>query len=175
MNIDTFNHADRSGFLERLGRLAGCTTWREPGGGNGTSYVTRKIPMEHAMALALAMSRANPRDVGPDVAYSVGTGIPHHRTEVMEWLADKLLRGTGSVGRKAQPRLGLIAGQSYDLVIGLRRHISPPRQHAKEFELLVNIGAGWLWITMEMAVERAERAMSGRVSEPRKRQALPAS
>src|SRR6202012_5300825 len=55
MQTDTFNHADRVTFFERLGRLAGSTTWREPGQGGGVPYVARRIPTEHAMALALAM------------------------------------------------------------------------------------------------------------------------
>jgi len=159
MNIDTFNHADRMGFLERLGRLAGCTTWREPGGAGGTPYLERRIPTENAMALALAMARSNPRDMGPDIAYSVGTGIAYKRTEVILWLADKLLRGTGSAGRRSEGMLAAVSGQAYDLVIGARRHITPPKKSAKDFELLVNIGAGWLWIAMEISVERAERAM----------------
>jgi hypothetical protein len=161
MTADTFNHADRAGFLERLGRLAGSTTWREPGQGGGVPYAARGIPTEHAMALALAMARSNPNDVGPDVAYSVATGVPHRRSEIVGWLAGKLVKGTGSVGRRNTERSIAIAAQAYDLVIGTRRHISPPGQSkaARDFELLVNIGAGWLWMSLESAVERAEHAM----------------
>lgn len=161
MITDTYNHADRVGFVERLGRLAGSTTWREPGTGGGSPYVSRRIPSEHAMALALSMARRNDRDVGPDVAYSVGTGLPHQQQRVINWLGGKLLDGTGRVGQRNQSRVLHAASQAYELVIGTRRHITPPpgKEAHRDFELLVNIGAGWLWIAMEFAVERAERAL----------------
>lgn len=162
MNSETFNHADRSGFVERLGRLAGQTTWREPTGAGYTPYVSGSLSGENAMVLALSMGRRNPRDVGPDIAYSVGTGQPHRREQVVEWLADKLLRGTGPTGKKAERQLLTISGQAYDLVIGMRQKVIPPRGAVTEFTLLVNIGAGWLWVAMESAVERAERALHGR-------------
>jgi len=162
MTEDTFNHADRSGFVERLGRLAGQTTWREPTGAGYTPYVSGSLSGENAMVLALSMGRRSERDVGPDVAYSVGTGQPHRRQQVVEWLADKLLRGTGPTGKKAERQLLAISGQAYDLVIGMRQKVIPPRGAVTEFTLLVNVGAGWLWVAMESAVERAERALYGR-------------
>jgi hypothetical protein len=162
MTDDTFNHADRSGFVERLGRLAGKTTWREPTGAGYTPYVSGSLSSENAMVLALSMGRRNERDVGPDVAYSVGTGQPHRRQQVVEWLADKLLRGTGPTGRKAERQLLAISGQAYDLVIGQRSQVIPPKGAVTSFTLLVNVGAGWLWVAMESAVERAERAMHER-------------
>lgn len=171
MTEDTFNHADRSGFVERLGRLAGQTTWREPTGAGYTPYVSGSLSGENAMVLALSMGRRNPRDVGPDIAYSVGTGQPHRREQVVEWLADKLLRGTGPTGKKAERQLLVIAGQAYDLCIGVRQKVIPPRGAVTAFTLLVNIGAGWLWVAMEASVERAERALYGREGHVEKQDA----
>lgn len=159
MTTETFNHGERSGFIERLGRLSGTTTWREPGGGGYTPPVAGALSGGNAMLLSLSMARRYPGDVGPDIAYSVGTGRPHHRRQAVEWLADKLLAGTGSAGKRAKRNLLTIAGQAYDLVIGTRARIEPPRGAVREFELLANVGAGWLWIAMEAAVERAEVAM----------------
>lgn len=159
MTTETFNYGDRSGFIERLGRLAGATTWREPGGAGYTPPVAGALSTGNAMLLSLSMARRNPRDVGPDIAYSVGTGQPHRRRHAVEWLADKLHAGTGPAGRKAKRQLLAISGQAYDLVIGTRQQVIPPRGAVPEFTLLVNVGAGWLWVAMEAAVERAERAL----------------
>lgn len=162
MNSDTFNHADRSGFIERLGRLSGTTTWREPGGSGYTPPTIGAISVENAMMLSLSMARRNPKDVGPDIAYSVGTGQPYRRQRVVEWLADKLLAGTGAAGHRAKRQLLSISGQAYDLVIGARDRVIPPRGAVAEYTLLVNVGAGWLWVAMESAVERAEVALHSR-------------
>lgn len=164
MNSETFNHADRSGFVERLGRLSGTTTWREPGGSGYTPPTPGALSTENAMLLSLAMARKNPKDVGPDVAYSVGTGQPYRRQRVIEWLADKLQTGTGAAGHKAKRQLLSISGQAYDLVIGTRERVIPPRGAVAEYTLLVNVGAGWLWVAMESAVERAETALYSRQS-----------
>jgi hypothetical protein len=166
MTTETFNHADRCGFIERLGALSGKTTYREPGGGGHQPHVSGSLTNDNAMVLALAMAKRNPRDVGPDVAYSVGTGNPYNRQRVVEWLADKLHRGTGHHGRKAEKQLLAISAQAYDLVIGGRLKIIAPRAAVAEFEVLANIGAGWLWMAMEDAVERAERAMHDRDDRP---------
>lgn len=171
MTTDTFNHGDRSGFVERLGRLAGTTTWREPGGSGYTPPVAGALSTGNAMLLALSMARRNPKDVGPDIAYSVGTGHPHHRQRVVEWLADKLLAGTGSAGHRAKRQLLSISGQAYDIVIGTRLNVIPPRGAVTEYTLLVSVGAGWLWVAMEAAVERAETALYARESHAEKAEA----
>lgn len=160
MTTETFNHSDRTGFIERMGRLAGSTTWREPGGAGYTPHVAGSILPDNALLLALCGARRNPKDVGPEIAFSVGTGAPHRRREVVDWLVDKLHRGTGKIGRTRIGMLTAISGQAYDLVIGTRKTIEPPASDkARDFLLLVNIGAGWLWMAMEAAVERAEVAM----------------
>ncbi len=162
MTSETFNHADRCGFIERLGRLSGTTTWREPGGSGYTPPTPGAISADNALMLSLSLARKTPRDVGPEIAYSVGTGQPYRRQRIVEWLADKLHSRTGSAGRRAQRQLLSISWQAYDLVIGMRQQVIPPRGAVREFTLLVNVGAGWLWVAMEAAVERAEVAMPSR-------------
>ena len=159
MNTETFNYGERCGFIERLGALSGKTTYREPGGAGHQPYVATSLSGDNAMVLALSLSRRNPSDIGPEIAYSVGTGQPHQRQKVVAWLADKLYKGTGRYGRGAERQLLAISGQAYDLVIGIRARIEPPKHAVAQFELLANVGAGWLWMAMEAAVERAERAM----------------
>lgn len=161
MTNETKNQGDRSGFLERLGRLAGTTTWREPDGSGYTPPVPGALSTDNAMLIALAMARRNPMDIGPEVAYSVGTGVPHQRDRVVSWLSRKLITGTGKAGRRNAKHMVVIARQAYDLTIGTIPHIVLPDDASPEFVVLVNIGAGWLWMSMEAAVERAERAMRG--------------
>jgi hypothetical protein len=160
---------DRAGFLERLGQLAGTTAWREPGrSGGGTPYAARGMTTENAMALSLAMARKSERDVGPWIAYAMATGVEDHRAEIITWLADKLIAGTQHVGVRNRTRMLSVAAVCYcDVVQGKHDH-QLPKVNARDFTILMNIGIGWLWMSMEAAVERAEHALrsSGR-SRPR--------
>jgi hypothetical protein len=153
---------DRAGFLERLGQLAGTTAWREPGRvGGGTPYAARGMTTENTLALALAMARKNDRDVGPWIAYAMATGVEEHRAEIITWLADKLIAGTAQVGARNRGRMLSIAAVCYLDVVQAKHGFQPPKTNPKEFGLLVNIGIGWLWMSMEAAVERAEQALRG--------------
>jgi hypothetical protein len=153
---------DRTGFLERIMQLAGSTSWREPGRvGGGTPYAARGMTTENATALALAMARKNDRDVGPWVAYAMATGVEEHRGEIVTWLADKLIAGAGHIGARNADRMLFVAAACYRNVVLNQPRYDAPRRAPKDFDLLVNIGVGWLWMTMEAAVERAERALRG--------------
>lgn len=153
---------DRAGFLERLGQLAGSTAWREPGKvGGGTPYAARGMTTENSLALALAMARRSARDVGPWVAYAMATGVEDHRAEIITWLADKLIAGTGYVGKRNAERMLIIAAVCYRNVVRNESKYEAPKNGARDFEMLLNIGIGWLWMTMEAAVERAEWALRG--------------
>lgn len=156
---------DRAGFLERLGQLAGTSSWREPGKvGGGTPYAARGMTTENALALALAMARKNDRDVGPWVAYAMATGVEDHRREIITWLADKLIGGAGHIGKRNSERMMIVAAACYrSVVLNQQGHIAPKRA-PKDFDLLVSIGVGWLWMTMEAAIERAEQALRGPAS-----------
>jgi hypothetical protein len=151
---------DRAGFLERLGQLAGTTAWREPGrSGGGTPYAARGMTTENALALALAMARKNERDVGPWIAYAMATGVEDHRAEIITWLADKLISGTHHVGARNSKRMLSIAAVCYCDVVQGRHDHRLPKVNPRDFTVLVSIGIGWLWMSMEAAVERAESAM----------------
>lgn len=157
---------DRAGFLERLGQLAGTTAWREPGrSGGGIPYAARGMTTENALALSLAMARKNDRDVGPWIAYAMATGVEDHRAEIITWLADKLIAGTQHIGVRNRTRMLSIAAVCYcDVVRGDHEH-RLPKVNPRDFTILVSIGIGWLWMSMEAAVERAEHALRAPASK----------
>lgn len=167
-----FWNKDRPGFLERLGRLAGQTTFREPLGG-GTPYSSRMLTTENALALALSFARRGPGDIGPEVVYSIGTGIPHQQDRVMAWLDAKLQRDAGYEGRRLKLRR-VLSRHCYELV-AFGKPVTPlPRQSRlpKSWDGLRNIGVGWLWMQAESTVERAEYALHAAVTHKRRQTAL---
>ena len=150
---------DHAGLMERLGRLQGSTTYRDQDSGGGTPFVTRGITSEATMLLALSMSKLYPTDVAPWICYSIALRIDDRKREIVTWLADKLIAGTGSAGKRNAHRMLAIAMGAYDLAIHGREPKPLKACKGNDHALLVNIGAGWLWVKCEGAVERAERAM----------------
>jgi hypothetical protein len=158
MAYDTFNCADRAGFLERLARLGGQTTYREPGGG-GSPYSARMMTTENALALALSFARRDKRDIGPEIVYTIATQVPHQQARVVAWLAGRLLTDTGPAGRKCEHQLLRLSLHCYELV-GYGKALSPlPRRLPVAWDKLRDVGTGWLWMAAEGTVERAEYAL----------------
>ena len=159
MAYDTFNCADRAGFLERLARLSGQTTYREPGGGGGSPYSARMMTTENALALALSFARVHPRDIGPEVVYTIATQVPHQQGRVLAWLASRLLTDTGPAGRKCERQLIVLSRHCYE-VVAFGKAITPlPRRLPVAWDKLRDIGIGWLWMAAESTIERAEYAL----------------
>jgi len=171
---DTNNHGERPVFLERLTRLSGQTTFRELGGGGGSPYSARVIGHENALTLALSMGRRrmpvermgetvyvpDPRDVGPDMAYTVATAVPYHREKIVAWLARKLATETGPKGRKAINYQNILAQHAYEIVaFGYSRSPLPKRLPVC-WDDLKDIGVAWLWCQVDATLERAERAFT---------------
>ena len=158
MTYDTFNCADRAGFLERLARLAGQTTYREPCGG-GSPYSSRMMTSENALALALSFARRDPRDIGPEIVYTIATQVPHQQGRVLAWLGAKLLTDTGPAGRKCERQLIVLSRHCYEMV-GFGKPLAPlPRRLPVAWDKLRDIGIGWLWMQAESTIERAEYAL----------------
>lgn len=157
MTAETYNHADRAGFLERMGRLAGQTTFREPSGG-GSPYSARMMTTENALVLALSFARRDKRDIGPEMVYAIATGIPHQREQVVSWLAIKIMRDAGPKGRKAQNYINILAQHCYELVAFGKQTTKLPSRLPVCWDDLRNIGTAWLWIVAESTIERAEYA-----------------
>lgn len=149
---------DRIGFIERLGRLAGQTTYRVPVEGVGTRF--SHLPESHALAAALSYARGQRWNPGPELAYAVATGVPHKRECVVDWLAEKLYIGTGSAGRKHPERVRGIALVSYALVVN-----GPDAIRGYDFDRhtmrLANIGAAWLSACLDNTIMLAERQAYG--------------
>jgi hypothetical protein len=76
---------DKPEFLERLGRLAGRTTFRDLSGSRGVKE--NPLPDEHAIAAALSFARIDQDDFGPDVAYCWALGSDAYRNKVTRQLA----------------------------------------------------------------------------------------
>src|SRR5690606_32028593 len=76
MTDQTFTK-ERPGFLERLGRLAGQTTYRVPIEGVGTKF--DHIPESHGLIVSLCGARGPRWQPGPEIAFAMATGIQHQR------------------------------------------------------------------------------------------------
>ena len=154
---DIYSH-ERAGFAERLGRLAGRTTWREPASGAFTDRAD-KMPLEHALATALAFARQAPHDIGPDIAYAVVTMIEHRRPRIVGELTARLRNDARRVAARAGPWLPIIAGKAYEGVVHGwdMPQITAPRLAKRDYALLYGIGIGALMHASEDAIRRAER------------------
>ncbi|MBT2142701.1 MULTISPECIES: hypothetical protein [unclassified Rhodanobacter] len=151
---------DRPMLMERLGRLLGSSTFTTPESGGGTPFSSRKLTAEAEMLLALKLAQTHPGDVGPWLVYSIALQIDDRQREIVQWLAGKLERGTGVLGKRNAPRLLITAHAAYQLAVhGLEP--KRPKTRPADYLALVNIGAGWLWMKCESAIDRAEFA-SGR-------------
>ncbi|WP_426269172.1 hypothetical protein ACN9MB_13175 [Dyella kyungheensis] len=154
---------DRAGIMERLGRLQGSTTFRTQQSGGGTPFSARGLTEEARLILALKMGGNGSTDVGPWLAYSFALLVDDRVPEITRWLANKLIAGTGPTGKRNAHRMLYVAENAYWLAL---RGVEPDDEvdDRRDFALLVNIGAGWLWTKMEMTIERAERALSHRAA-----------
>ncbi|WP_395119652.1 hypothetical protein ACFCQI_01680 [Rhodanobacter sp. FW102-FHT14D06] len=148
---------DRPMLMERLGRLLGSTTFKTPESGGGSPFSSRKLTAEAEMLLALKLAQTHPGDVGPWIVYSIALQIDDRQRDIVTWLARKLAAGTGVLGKRNANRLMIAALDAYRLAI---HGVEPqrPRTRPVDYLALVNIGAGWLWIKCENAIDRAEFA-----------------
>lgn len=152
-----FWNKDRPLLLERLGRLLGSTTYRDQDSGAGTPFSARKLTAEAEMLLSLKMAQAHPGDVGPWLVYSIALQIDDREREIVTWLARKLAVGTGILGKRNALRLMIASQDAYRLAV---YGVEPkrPKTLPVDYLALVNIGAGWLWMKCESAIDRAEYA-----------------
>ena len=148
---------DRAGLMERLGRLLGQTTYREPASGGGSPYSARLMTTEAKLLLALKMGGTHNGDVGPWIVYSIALRIDDRERQIVEWLARKLETGTGHVGRRNTNRMLIVAQAAYNLAVH-GTEPARPKKLANDFAALTNIGAGWLWVKCEATLERAVHA-----------------
>jgi hypothetical protein len=153
---DEFSHV-RAGFLERIAKLAGGTTYREPIGSYGTGG--DRMPDAHVIAAAMAYARRGPTDIGPDIAVAIATGSTAHRTRIVMELSAALLASTGKVGERTSNFLLMIAAHCYLFVVtGTPQGQRPLGVSERDYLLLRSIGEGILWQAAEAALARAKKA-----------------
>lgn len=156
--------SDRAGLMERLGRLAGQTTYREPGLCGGSPYSAQVMTTEAKLLLALKMGQTHEGDVGPWIVYSIALHIDDRKRQIVEWIANKLEHGAGQYGRRNAHRMLIIGMAAYDLAV---HGIDPPepKRNPGDFAHLASVGAGWIWMKCESTIERAIRAGKLTMSE----------
>ncbi|MFK2876913.1 hypothetical protein [Rhodanobacter hydrolyticus] len=150
---------DRPLLMERLGRLLGSTTYRDQDSGGGTPFSSRKLTAEAELLVSLKMAQRHPDDVGPWIVYSLALQVDDRQREIVEWLAGKLEQGTGSTGKRNRDRMLPVALAAYKLAVHGIEVDAPIHRNHRDFTLLANIGAGWLWMKCEGALDRWEFAL----------------
>jgi len=149
-------------FLERLGRLAGQTTYRVPVEGVGTKF--DHLPESHCLIVSLCGARGPKWQPGPELAWAKATGIEHKRQEVVTWLAGKLESGLGAIGAKHKDRIAGIAMIAYCLVVRGNESVRGIRVDPHVMKL-ATIGASWLGMCLDETMAAAERRALSRVVE----------
>ncbi len=142
--------------MERMGRLLGSTTYRDQDSGGGTPFSARKLTSEAKLLLSIKFAQAYPGDVGPWVVYSIALRVDDRQREIVTWLADKLACGTGATGHRNKARMLPIALAAYRLAVHGVEVEYPDGGNPRDFTLLANIGAGWLWTKADCVMSRVE-------------------
>lgn len=146
---------DDADFLERMGRLAGQTTYRVPVEGNGTRF--GEVPCSHALVVTLCGARGRKWQPGPEIAWAVATGVQHKREAVIEWLATKLYYWLGG-SKKYRDKLRPIAEVAYLRAIGVKPVVAI--KFDRNMDRAADIGASWLGMCMDETLSRAEQPKS---------------
>jgi hypothetical protein len=152
--MTTFTN-DKPTFRERVFALAGHSTWREPTGG-GTSHL-RAIPADHMIAAALSFGRRNPKDVGPDIAMDMATGLAGHRRPVCAALGKAMAGDRSVLVRRNQGYIAHVALAAYWLVMGQGLREAPDGIADDDWKDLVAAGALILETLAEDALALAAR------------------
>jgi hypothetical protein len=142
-----------SPFLERLAILAGSTTFRPPLEGVGTKV--HHIPQAHCLLITLCGARGTPWSPGPELAFSLATGIQHKRDRVVDWLETVLCFGDPSATDRKKARE--IAETAYDcMVLSKAAPTDGPLRQRKAIGFAVAL----LSQSLDETVRRAERGMA---------------
>lgn len=152
---------ERATFEERMARLCGESTYRQPVEGRSTQV--KPIPQAHIVAAALAFARQDPKDFGPDVAYDLATGRTGHGARVCRLLAEALGRDRSAVIRRNRPNLHIATWAAYTWAVHggpFPQALQPGEMGANDWVVLVEAARRILWAMADEAVTRAERAAS---------------
>jgi|GEM_PF-2147060 len=152
---------ERAGFRERLARMAGGTTYREPIGGYGTK--ADSVPDVHTMAAALAYAKEGPSDIGPDIALAIVCQADYRRQQIVTELVAALLAETGRVGERCADVLPIICGRAYvAVVLGVPAEADADwKIAARDWQLLSGLAEAALMQAAEGAIRRASGSYRG--------------
>lgn len=123
--------SDRPEFCERIAKLAGGTTYREPWAAGGGSSGDN-LPDAHAIATALAYAKQGPDDIGPDVAYCLVLQNDSYRLRVVRLLAVAIGNMDGREIRHARQFASQAADAAWDAVIHLKGGHRRPLECAQQ-------------------------------------------
>ena len=148
---------DRPEFIERLAKLAGGTTWRQPLEGHGTK--SDHLPDAHAIATALGFARKGADDVGPDVAYCLAVRSDSYRHKSVSTLVRVLTDGKQT---RSSGDLYTAIDAAWDSVVWDRAKDRPPHIPEKAWDAALLVGIRVLheraWDALAEAERRYRRA-----------------
>lgn len=155
---DLYNHGENPSFAERIASLAGKTTFRVPVEGRGTK--SKRIPDEHAIAMALAYARQDADDIGPDLAYDMATASIRHRARIVRAVAGAMGKNrTSRPVSRNRPWLNMACNVAYCEIMGYRSPMMMPVGiREDDWALLVEASKRIMLTMAETAVQRAESA-----------------
>ena len=163
---DTWTH-ERATFRERIARLAGRTSWREPVAGYTNKAGELGEEQQIAMALAFARDQDDPLDIGPEVAYCLVCESRGGKPDVL----DKVTQAMRLVSRAADARPLMtrsavnaafewaIFGEEPDPADVPKAGMTPATYRG-----LILVARGAIIRAGEEAIYRAERAFYGRAA-----------
>lgn len=153
---------ERAGFRERLARMAGGTTYREPMEGFGTK--ADSVPDVHTMAAALAYAKQGPSDIGPDIALAIVCQADYRRQRIVTELAAALLAMTGRAGERCAHVLPMICGRAYVAVVLGTVAVADEDWNIdrRDWQLLAGLAEATLLQAAEGAIGRAAASYRGK-------------
>ena len=157
--IDTYT-AERAGFAERAGKLAGSTTYREPVAGRTNK--ADHMPDAHAIAAAFAFAKQHRHDIRPDIAVAVNTGCQLRKKEVVTALAASILTLMQKAGEAEIKAIIHVSEDCFLRAIGMKGIGKPKNMEAKAFDALSRLGDSIILSASSEGTSMAARAYYGR-------------
>lgn len=144
-----------SSFHERLTRLVGSTTYREPMGGVGTA--AGHMTDANRVAAALAMAREGQDDIGPDIAVCLYLRTDYKRDWIVRTLAEAIKGQRHRAVRENHAHLRTVCDQAFGLVVWGVPGRMPEGMKPLHWTVLYPVACSILSNEAEEAVNRASR------------------
>lgn len=156
MASETYTH-ERASFVERIQRLAGTSTWREPMQGSGTTGDS--MPDAHALAAAMAWTGKDGLGIGHRVAYAIYLGSLHWQDEIVRAVAEQLQSLEARMRRRdGKAPISRFAAIAAYLSVCRGVETPKPAESDSTWFLLVRVGERWMLSQAEEALDVAEAA-----------------